>query len=323
MYKTALLFSGQGSQYAEMGRELADKFSSAKNLFKLGSEIVGFDLRKKINDGDFESTLTVQPAVFAVSLAALLCTKEAGIQYSAAAGHSLGEYAALVACGVIDAEEGFALVKTRSSIMAAAGEKNPGSMAAVMGLDASVVEAVCQEIAEADDGDYVAAVNFNSPQQTVIAGTEAGLAKAEDALKTAGAKRIIRLAVSAAFHSELMQEAAAKFKKAIKSMSFQPFSLPFYSNVTGDKSDFKPTSLIHYLSSTGNKDMPEYLASHICSPVRFTDQLYAMQRDGIEVFLELGPGKVLSGLVKKTLPERVTCNIEDIKSLEAAKELLL
>jgi len=340
MTKTALLFSGQGSQYAEMGKELVEKFPSVKNLFALGSEIVGFDLRKVINAGEFESTLTVQPAVYAVSLAALLCAKETGIQYAAAAGHSLGEYAALVACGVIDAEEGFTIVKIRSTIMARAGKKNPGSMAAVMGLEAEAVEAVCNELTEA--GYYMAAVNFNSPLQTVIAGTEAGLAKAEDALKTAGAKRVVRLNVSAAFHSELMREAAEEFKKAIKSLPFKLPATPFYSNFTGGRLDdyakimkevkfmpFSPTSMLNYLGTAGSRlknafeGMPEYLASHLCSPVRFTDQLYAMEKDGFDAFLELGPGKVLSGLVKKTLPDATVCNIEDLKSLEAAKGLLL
>jgi [acyl-carrier-protein] S-malonyltransferase len=304
-----------------MGKELVENFPSVKSLFKLGSEILDFDLLKKINNNDFDSTQTVQPAVFAVSVAALLCAKEAGIQYSAAAGHSLGEYAAFVACGVIDAEEGFAIIKIRSKIMAKAGDRNPGGMAAVIGMEAGIIEDICKNITKA--GDYVTAVNYNSPQQTVIAGTESGLAKAEDTLKSAGAKKVIRLAVSAAFHSDLMREAAEEFKTAIKSMPFKPFSMPFYSNVTGDKISSKPTSMLHYLSSAGNKDKPEYLASHICSPVRFTDQLYAMQRDGCGVFLELGPGKVLSGLVKKTLPDATVCNIEDMKSLEAAKGLLL
>jgi [acyl-carrier-protein] S-malonyltransferase len=322
-----------------MGKELVKSSPAAKNLFALGSEIVGIDLREKINAGELESTQVVQPAVFAVSLAALLCAKENGIQYSAAAGHSLGEYAALVSCGVMDAEEGFAILKIRSRIMAKAGEKNPGGMAAVIGLEAKKIEEICNELTES--GYYVTAVNYNSPQQTVIAGTEPALVKAEEALKAAGCKKFMKLNVSAAFHSELMREAAVEFKKAIKSMPFKVPSSPFYSNYTGDRLDdyekiikdvkcmFKPASMLNFLGTAGNRlknafeAMPEYLASHLCSPVRFTDQLHAMKRDGYDTFLELGPGKVVSGLVKKTLPDATVCNIEDLKSLEAAKGILL
>jgi len=301
MTKLALLFSGQGSQYAGMGKELVEKISCCP------------DLLRKMEEGEFESTAVVQPAVFAVSVSALKAAREAGIEFQAVAGHSLGEYAALVACGVISIEDGFKLLNIRGKVMQKAAE-NPqsrGGMTAVIGLEAAAVEEVCREVAKT--GDYVTPVNYNSPQQIVIAGTEAGLEKAQELLREKGAKRIMRLSVAAAFHSELMKEAAEEFKNLIADFKFKTPELPFYSNVTGAKlEDFSNFSTI-----------PEYLARHICSPVRFTEQLFALETDGFNAFLELGPGKVLSGLVKKTLPNAKICYIEDLKSLETAKELLL
>jgi [acyl-carrier-protein] S-malonyltransferase len=292
MTKTALLFSGQGSQYAGMGRELVEFLPAAEGIFER-------------YESEPSSTLTVQPAVFAVSIAALNAAKAAGIKFQAVAGHSLGEYAALAACGAITLEDGFTLLKIRSEVMNKAAA---GGMAAVLGLENAVVEAVCSEISKA--GDYAAPVNYNSPGQLVIAGTDAGLAKAEELLKAKGAKRVLRLNVAAAFHSELMKDAAEEFKGLISGFSFKTPEIPFYSNVTGAVlKDFS--------------DMPDYLSRHICSPVRFADQLSAMEADGFNAFLELGPGKVLSGLVKKTLPSAIVCNTEDLKSLEAAKEALL
>ncbi|MCL2638270.1 MAG: ACP S-malonyltransferase [Oscillospiraceae bacterium] len=307
MTKIAFLFSGQGSQYAEMGKELVERIPCPA------------DLLEKIEKGEFESTAVVQPAVFAVSCAALQAAREAGIFQAVAnphsiavGGHSLGEYAALVACGAITLEDGFKLLEIRGEIMQKAAEnpENKGGMAAVLGLDNEAVEAACAEIT--GGGDYIAAVNYNSPGQIVVAGTENALTKAEELLKSKGAKRVLRLAVAAAFHSELMKNAAEEFKARIANFNFKMPELPFYSNVTGA-----------VLEDSAFSNMPDYLARHICSPVRFADQLFAMEKDGFEAFVELGPGKVLSGLVKKTLPNAKVCNIEDLKSLEAAKEALL
>ncbi|MCL2109784.1 MAG: ACP S-malonyltransferase [Oscillospiraceae bacterium] len=286
--KTALLFSGQGSQYAEMGKELfAALLQSRPDFFTSANEILGFNLQQKINDGDFQSTEVVQPAVFAVSIAALEAARQSGIEFHGVAGHSLGEYAALYACGVITLESGFRLLKIRGEVMSRA---TIGGMAAVLGLDSAVIEATLAEIADVEP------VNYNSPLQTVIAGSDEGLAKAEIALKSKGAKRIARLSVAAAFHSKFMRDAAAEYEPLIQHIDFKPATVPFYSNVTGEiLADFS--------------EMPSYLARHICSPVRFCEQLYAMERDGFGSFVELGPGKVLAGLVRKTLPGAEVSNL--------------
>ena len=184
-----------------------------------------------------------------------------------------------------------------------AAKANPGAMAAVIGLSAEKVVEVCEKIKA--EGDYVTAVNFNSPVQTVIAGTKEGIAKASEAAKAAGARRAMPLAVSAAFHSDLMKTAVEEFKEAVKDINFKTPEVKFYSNVTGaELKDFS--------------DMPSLMAKHICSPVKFTDELNAMKNDGFDNFVELGPGKVLTGLVGKTLKEVRAVNIENVESLNAA-----
>jgi [acyl-carrier-protein] S-malonyltransferase len=295
------VFPGQGAQYAGMSKELTENFANARRVYECGSDILGFDLKKTVTDGelngaDLSETRLAQPAVFAASLASFAAAEEVGVTERpfAAAGHSLGEYAALVACGVLDIENGFKAIKARSEIM---HRQKGGGMAAVLGLPAREVGSVCAGISG------VQPVNYNSPQQTVIAGTNDGLEEAERQLSAKGAKRFIRLKVSAAFHSDLMKEAAEEFRAYAKTVTFGAPGVVFYSNVTGAK-------------MTDFSDMPSYLARHICSPVRFVEELAAIEADGIYRFIETGPGKTLSGLVKKTLNDAETLNIEDIESLD-------
>ena len=224
--------------------------------------------------------------VFTMSL---MCAKKFGSgggKFTAVAGHSLGEYAALVLSGAADIRTGYTLIKHRAACMDKAAKKNGGKMAAIIGLDAAAIEEVCKEIT--DGGDYVVPVNFNTKVQTVIAGSEAGVAKASELLKDKGAKRAVPLAVAAAFHSEYMKEAGLAFKELIRDIPIDTPEKAFYSNVTGGKlTDF---SEIH-----------ELMSRHIFSPVRFASELAAMQADGIDRFVECGPGKALTGMVKKTL----------------------
>ncbi|MBQ9482652.1 MAG: ACP S-malonyltransferase [Ruminiclostridium sp.] len=287
---TALLFSGQGSQYGGMGKKLYDEDPAAyEELFTVGSGILGFDLKKTMFEGTPEElavTSVSQPAIFTMSL---MCAKKFeldGGSFEAVAGHSLGEYAGLVLSGAVDMQTGYTLIKHRAACMDKAAKKNGEKMAAIIGLDASVTEEACREIA--NGGDYVVPVNYNTKVQTVIAGSEAGVAKAAELLKEKGAKRAVPLAVAAAFHSEYMKEAGLEFKELIKDIKIGEPKKAFYSNVTGGKlTDFS--------------DIHDLMSRHIFSPVRFTSELAAMQADGIDRFVECGPGKALTGMVKKTL----------------------
>ncbi|MDE7362331.1 MAG: ACP S-malonyltransferase [Oscillospiraceae bacterium] len=300
--KTAFLFSGQGSQYPGMGAELAERYGAAKEILECGSDILGFDLLKKLTDSTAEElaqTRLSQPAIFTVSLIALCAVRENDVENAAVAGHSLGEYAAMYASGMLSLEDAFKAIKLRSEAMAKAAENSKGAMAAVLNADNALIDEVCGSV-----GGFVAPANYNSPVQTVIAGevdaVDAAIAKFAEL-----GKRSVKLAVSAAFHTKLMQPAADEFKAAVSGFGFKAPSCDYYANLYGKKlEDFS--------------DMPSYLAAHICSPVRFADELFAMQSDGIEAFVELGPNKVLSGLVKKTLKGVVNVNVENAETLDKA-----
>lgn len=306
MSKTVFLFSGQGSQYTGMGMELAEAYSDVK-VYERASEILGFDLIEKINGSEEElsKTIIAQPAIMATSLTAFEIMKREGIEFSAAAGHSLGEYAAMVAAGILSFEDGFRVIKARAEAMQKASEAADGAMYAIIGKTAEEIEEVCAGI-----GGYVVPVNYNSSAQTVIAGETSAAEKAAAKFAEIGAKAV-KLGVSSAFHSKLMQPAADDFETALRGMgiTFNKPSVPFYSNLTGDvQTDFD--------------DMPSKLAKHIVSPVKFTSELNALAEAGYTDYAELGPNKVLTGLVKKTLKGVNAVNVENQKTLEKALEIL-
>ena len=304
--KTAFLFSGQGSQSPGMGAELLQLCPAAGRVFEAAADILGFDLKEACFTWEAEAlaqTEISQPAILAVSLAAFEAVRGLGLTPAMGAGHSLGEYAAMTAAGMLTLEDAFRVIKARAAAMGRCAKSHPGAMCAVM-ADADEIAAVC-----AGTEGLVLPVNYNSPVQTVIAGETAAVEQAMEVFAARG-KRCIKLAVSAAFHTPLMQEAADEFQAAITSVPFAAPKFPLYSNVTGGPlADWS--------------DMPGYLARHLVSPVRFTTELAAMREAGAERFVECGPGKVLTGLVKKTLAGAAAFNVENQKSLEKLKESLL
>lgn len=297
--KTVFLFSGQGSQYAGMGVSLAEKYPELKAIFDEAADILGFDLYGKCaeaSDEELAKTVISQPAIMAVSLCAAEALRINGITAAAAAGHSLGEYAAMVYTGMVSRADGFRLIKARSEAMQKAAETNKGAMYAIIGKSVDEIEKVCEET----EG-YVLPVNYNSSVQTVIAGEENAAKAAADTLAAAGA-RAVKLNVASAFHSKLMQSAADEFKSAAEKITFAEPKIKMFSNITGAMLD-------------SIENMPERLAKHIVSPVRFTDELAALNALGYDTFIECGPNKVLSGLVKKTLKGVNIANVQDADSL--------
>lgn len=299
---TISLFSGQGSQYPGMAKDITEVFPAALKILDTGSEILGRDLKKICFDStpeELSRTINAQPAIMAASLICLEAAIEKGFVFEGVAGHSLGEYAAMCASEMITPEDAFVLIRARAEAMNEAAESRKGAMAAVMKLEPEKIAEVC-----ADAKEYAAAVNFNSPQQTVIAGTPEGIAEVSEIFASMGA-RVVTLNVAGAFHSELMQSAADKFYETAKKVTFRAPKVKYYSNVTGGElTDFS--------------DMPSLLAKHIVSPVLFTSELSAMTAAGADRFVEFGPGKTLTGLVKKTIKGADAKNVENLKTLEEA-----
>ncbi len=283
--KHAYVFPGQGAQAVGMGKDLYDNVPEAKALFEQANEILGFRITDLMFDGtpeDLKQTKVTQPAVF---LHSVIMAKALGVKPDAVAGHSLGEFSALVVAGALSFEDGLKLVSKRAMAMQAACEAQPGGMAAVLGLDDQTVEKVCAET----EGTVVAA-NYNCPGQLVISGAQEAVAAACAKAKEAGAKRALPLPVGGAFHSPLMEPARQELEKAISEAPFQTPSCPIYQNV-----DAKPY--------TDPAVIKANLIAQLTAPVRWTYIVKNMLEDGVTEFTELGPGNVLQGLIKKVSTE--------------------
>ncbi len=294
MGKTAFLFPGQGSQYVGMGRDVYQQFPVAREIFDRAEEILEFPLKQLCFEGpeeELKQTRYTQPAIFVHSLAMDRLLRERGIVPEGTAGHSLGEYSALVSAGALSFEDGLRLVKIRGELMQVAGEKHPGTMAAIIGLDGQQVEAVCREAADAG---VVKPANFNCPGQIVISGAVPAVHRAMEIAKQKGARIVKELVVSGAFHSPLMEDALQGLVEALQTVSIQAPAVPVYSNVeAGPVSD--------------PEKIRELLKRQLLSPVLWENILRNMITDGFDRFFEVGPGKVLQGLLKRTARE-FTCS---------------
>lgn len=304
MGKLAFVFPGQGSQCVGMGKDLYDQFPEARAIFDKADEILGMPLSRVCFEGpeeDLKLTSNTQPALFTTSVACLSLLTKNKIKPDVTAGHSIGEYAALVAAGAVSFEDGLRLVQKRARLMMDAGAANPGTMAAIIGLDSDAVRKVCESVSEAG---IVDVANYNSPGQVVISGEVAAVEAASIAAKEAGAKKIMPLNVSGAFHSRLMASASEALRNELGNTNFKDSQVPVIANVTAD-----------YVHTAD--EIRDALATQIAGSVRWDESLLRMAADGVTRFVEVGSGKVLSGLIKRTLKDVEIRNVGDSASLEA------
>jgi len=278
----AYVFPGQGAQYVGMGKDLYEKTQIGKELFEKANDILGFSITEVMFNGtdeDLKQTNVTQPAIFLHSV--ILAKTIPDFKPDMVAGHSLGEFSALVANGALAFEDALKLVAKRADAMQKACEVEPSTMAAIMGLEDETVEEVCNQIE-----DVVVPANYNSPGQVVISGSTAGIDTATEILKEKGAKRAVKLKVGGAFHSPLMEPAKQELEKAINETTFSNPICPVYQNATATPADNPET-------------IKENLIKQLTSPVKWTQSVENMIQDGAQSFTEVGPGKVLQGLIKK------------------------
>lgn len=302
--KTVFMFSGQGAQYVGMGKELYDNYAQAKETFEYADEVLGYSIKNVcFTNGDMlNETEFAQPAILTMSIAAMRVLTEQGIRAEMTAGLSLGEYSAYVASGAMDFGETVALVQKRGKYMSEAVPSGEGAMYAVIGLERGLVEEACQEATALGMGLAVPA-NYNAPGQIVIAGKTEAVDKAAELAKEKGAKMAVKLKVSGPFHTELLQPAARRLRPELAKLNIRQMQIPVYSNLTAKVVE-------------SSSQIPEILEKQVVSPVRWEDIIRDMADKGADTFIELGPGKALSGFVKRTLKDVKIMNVEDLSSLD-------
>ncbi len=307
MGKVAFMFPGQASQYPGMGKELAEKYPAARAVFAEADEALGFSISKMCFEGseeELKQTANTQPAILTVSVAAYRVVAEKGLTPDFVAGHSLGEYSALVAVGALSFSDAVRLVRKRGQYMQEAVPAGLGGMAAIMGISPAVVQDACKRAAE---GEICSPANLNSPEQTVISGHASAVKRAVEIASQLGAKRSMMLAVSAPFHSALMMPAQEKLEKDLRATSFADLQVPLVTNVDAD-------------TIRKGDEAREALIRQVTMPVRWEESMRLLLDEGVNTFLEVGPGRVLTGLMRQIERSVASLNVEDEKSLQATVE---
>ncbi|MGC6586104.1 ACP S-malonyltransferase [Paenibacillus sp. Dod16] len=310
MGKTAFIFPGQGAQSVGMGKDAYDAVPAARDLFLTADEQLGFPLSSIIFNGpdeDLKQTVNTQPALLATSMAYLEAIRGKGIEPDYVAGHSLGEYSALVCAGVLTFEEAVSIVRARGEYMEAAVPGGQGAMAAVLGADREALSELCKSITA--EGHVVELANMNCPGQIVISGSAQGVAAAAERVKEAGGKRAIPLEVSGPFHSTLMKEAANRLADKLEQAAFNTLSVPVVANVTARP--VEDAAAIRGL-----------LVEQVYSPVLWHDSVEWMIAQGVDTFVEIGPGSVLSGLIKKIDKSVKVINVNSLDSVSSLETVV-